>query len=179
MSLIQHDWECTVCQYVCQNVLSKRPAPKTRTLFCLSCDTETMHERLFPMPARYLGEKLRNDTGIRIKGGKYDTEGFEELPDIPDLPGAEEHAAKVSKALEQAESRDQGAKILTEQAKDAPDGFDYRAHMEKPEIAEIVKEREVIDKRNVAKAKRAKLIDQGKATIRQMPLPGDAKEHHR
>jgi hypothetical protein len=175
------DWRCDTCGTI-REAMTERGGPRSATLACDGCSSETTHERLLSAPAEYLGEKVRNHCAVRIKGGKYDTEGYQQGPSIPDIPGAAEHDAKLAGAMAQlppsARPEDRRA-VMREAAADGPTIGDYHDHMRKPDVAELARERRKIDVANAAKRKRAEAVAAGKTTVRNSPLPCDAKELHR
>jgi hypothetical protein len=180
MSYRLDDWECTICAEVHEEMTERGDDSHER--YCSTCDAMTEHDRLFPLPAPYLGEKLEHAPGARVYGGKYDTEGKERGPRIPNLPGQVEHerlaSAELAKLPMTATKADADA-ALARVAATAPSLADYRDHLHKPENQDILRERAQVSKRNLLKRVRGKLIDQGKTTVRACPIEGEAKEHHK
>jgi len=176
------DWACEKCGSRHEEMTDKADTRRAVPLLCQVCGEETPHIRLMSAPAPYRRERIQAHENVRIKGGKYDTEGFKQGPRVPDLPGADEADAKTAAALaalpSDASPADRDA-TLREASRDSPSGADYIAHMRKPEIMELSREHKAIAEANAQKRMRAKLIDAGQTTVAKSPLPCDAKELHK
>jgi len=125
------DWECSICGSREEGTLtwvnSGDPRPKHRQDYCPFCDTITDQDSLIGMPARYMGEAVCSP---KVYGGQYDTMGFREEMDLPDLPGVEEHSEKMREqmaALPDNASPQELRSAFAEASKDAPSSADYAA----------------------------------------------------
>lgn len=76
-----YDWECTLCGTVHEELVEG--GERRSRCECPDCRTTTMHERCFPKPAAYMGEKVYNPM---VAGGAFDTTGQARLPELPKLP---------------------------------------------------------------------------------------------
>lgn len=174
------DWQCADCGAVHEEMTDKT-GPRETSHECPVCKCITWHARLMSAPAKYMRDKTRAHN-IRIHGGKYDTEGYQQGPHVPDLPGADAHDRKTADALaalpDNASKADIRAAML-DTGRGAPSLADYHDHMSKPEIRELKAEHAAINRSNAQKRARGQAINEGKTTVGKTPLPGDAKELHR
>ena len=80
------DWRCASCGSTRERIVwvpARAANPTTMTLWCDACAAKTEHERLISMPARYMGDRVRNPC---VTGGSFDTMGFAPVQPLPDLP---------------------------------------------------------------------------------------------
>lgn len=158
------DFQCRKCQSVSEELIILREGdrrPKQRIAYCMPCNEETEQDAIMGLPAPYMGEKVCNP---EMYGGECDTMGFKPMPDLPDLPGAEEHAEKVRQRMRKIpDNAPKHVKeaALNEAARDAPSSADYARLFETKEYKDAEKQRERIAKENKAKRKRAKAILSG------------------
>lgn len=193
MAFRYSDFECTKCGTVDAKLYETphgMPKPKFAILECRNCETERLQERLISMPAQYMGEKTLNPN---MRGGNYDTMGHAPMPDIPDLPGAKEHDQRLAAELATVPDGPSAVKdangkesltelgetrkaIITKHRNNAPSEADYHAHLHKPEVSEIFKERDVIKKQNREKRQRSAAIKRGEnINMRRDKCAGDPK----
>ena len=174
------DFECEICgfkreEFVDVPVGGERPS--THRFSCPGCNGElTLHHSVIGLPAPYMGEKILNP---QMFGGNFDTMGAREFEPLPDLPGQEEHSAKIRKAMSQlpdtATSQERKA-AFSDACRDAPTSADYSSMFSKPEYKEVEQVNAEIAKQNKAKRKRAKAISRGEnVNMRRDKCPGDPK----
>lgn len=170
------DYQCTQCELVSEHfvdVPSQTTAPRKRRLACSSCGSTTQHSRLFPLPARYMGETVLNP---EIYGGRHDTMGHEPMPHIPDMPGEAEADAECARRMMSLGAKASDSDLRNEMRKaGAPDLADYAAHFSKPEVKEIQAERKRIAARNAEKRKRARALKSGGTVNMRHDLCRDEK----
>jgi hypothetical protein len=174
------DFECDVCGFKHEEFFDigmGAERPTHTVLACPGCNGElTMHHSVIGLPAPYMGEKVLNP---RMYGGNYDTMGAREFEPLPDLPGQEEHSAKLRKAMSQlpdtASSAERSA-VFREACNDAPSSADYASLFARPEYKEAERANKEIAKQNASKRKRAKAIARGEnVNMRRDRCPGDPK----
>src|SRR3990167_3168075 len=169
------DWECARCgteQWALIDVPHGQPSPTRTTMPCGACSAETMHERLPPLLATYMGERVCNPM---VSGGSFDTTGNVQPPPLPDLPGANEHAAKATQTLARA-GRGNLAEARRETAQDAPSAADYATLFKSPEYREVKAAREKVKRENVQKKQRLSALRRGEqVNFRRDKCIGDPK----
>lgn len=85
-----YDWKCVVCGDTTESMhfipTGHRPV-QARALWCDTCAVSTLHERMFPLPAKYLADRPLSPV---VHGGRFDTAGNRVTPKLP--PPLPEHA---------------------------------------------------------------------------------------
>ena len=171
------DFKCSSCGATHEETVwvpQGDPRPSTTCCDCPACGDTCPHDSVLGLPAPYMGEKILNP---QMFGGAYDTMGARELHDLPDLPGQQEHSAKLRAAMSQlpdnATSQERKA-VFSEACKDAPSSADYETMFQSPEYKEKSAANEQIKKENKAKQTRAKAIARGEnINMRRDKCPGD------
>lgn len=171
------DYRCCECKRIHEEMVwvsSGTARPKSGVFVCPSCEDETTHESVIGLTAPYMGEKVLNP---EMYGGTCDTMGAVQHMPLPDLPGQEEHSAKIRKAMSQlpdSASSKERKSVFSEACKDAPSSADYQSLFSKPEYKEVEAVNDKITKENTAKRKRAKAMRRGEnVNMRRDKCPGD------
>jgi hypothetical protein len=168
------DWECQVCgdkeeHLAC--VPSGESPPRTIDATCDACGKVTRKDRLFPLPAKYMGEAACNAV---VRGGKYDTAGMRKLEKLPPLPGEAEHQRRCSEAAAKCETASEARQAVLAMAKEGPTAADYAAHFAKPEYREAERRRRRTQRENKQKQKRLAALRRGEpVNMRRDKCAGD------
>lgn len=168
------DWECQVCGFVEEHlaiVPQGEPPPRTIQAACARCRKATIKDRLFPLPAKYLGECECNAV---VRGGKYDTAGMRKLERLPELPGEAEHQRRCTEVAAKISDPAERRQAVLAMAKEGPQAADYAAHFNKPEYREVERRRAKTKRENRAKQKRLAALRRGeRVNMRRDKCAGD------
>lgn len=174
-----YDWECGVCSARREALLwvdgGSEPDKRTK-LRCDKCGRITTHTRLVSLPAPYTGEQVHNPM---VTGGRYDTMGHEPMPDVPTNRHLAEHQARCSAALASLPdslSPQERHRAVCAAVGSSPNVCDIQSHYNKPEVKEVLAERNKIKQRNKQKRARAAALASGApVNMRRDRCPGDPK----
>ena len=172
------DWECSGCRTRQEHLIEVPKGqwvPKVAQFDCPVCGEVTHQGRLMSAPAPYMGEKTLNPI---VRGGRFDTAGNQELPELPQCPGEAEAQAKASRAiasLPPTATREE-IRAAAFEASDScrPKLDDYAAHFESPAYKDADKRRAEVAKRNAKKRKRLRALKRGEnVNMRRDRCAGD------
>jgi len=159
------DWECHDCGRVIEEMIDvprDEDPPTTIQHPCICCDGPAIFERLFPLPAPYLGEKVHNYAQC---GGSFDTMGHRKLPSLPTAPGMAEHRREVERftaTLPSDMAPEQRAnEVFSQFEGKGPSGADLQDHFQTPAFKKAKAERKKVRAQNAEKKRRASAIAKG------------------
>ena len=160
-----YDWACNLCG-------ERAPKPELvpvpsgedpPSLSLQECNDHgyVEHTRTVSLVSRYTGDQARSP---RQAGGRFDTLGYQSLPPLPDLPGADDHARRLQADLSRLPdnaSHDDRKDVMDAHYNSAPHEADYASLFSRAEYKEAQRERAKIAKQNKQKRKRAAIADTG------------------
>lgn len=127
-----YDWDCHACGTTHEALLwvaGGGVPSRTADLLCPACGQHGKHTRIVSMPAKLLSDRPLNPL---VRGGSYDTMGYQEAPALPDHPLGEAATAR-----------------------------DWKDHFHSPEWKNAKAEVTEVNRRNKQKRKRAAALKRG------------------